>query len=163
MRFSAIQLFTTFLTLTARALATLTGPFYLTVVPEDGSDTYPVTIATVSRGAQILSSALEYDQEFTFNTTSNRIFKYDSTTLGNGPLTAGSVVLFNSPSGTDGSALEQVIIDGNTFLVKSGMEDDGIYAWASSPTTTGLAVEIDYEGPGSTNANAALMLDIVSS
>lgn len=84
-------------------------------------------------------------------------------TLGNGPITAGSVVLFNSPSGTDGSALEQVIIDGNTFLVKNGTADDGIYTWASTPTTTGLAVEIDYEGAGSTNANAALMLDIVSS
>lgn len=69
MRFSAFQILSSLLTLTSRALATcLTGPFYLTVVPEDGLDTYPVTIATVSRGAQILSSALEYDQEFTYNT-----------------------------------------------------------------------------------------------
>lgn len=72
-------------------------------------------------------------------------------------------MLFNSPSGTDGSALEQVIVDGNTFLVKSGTADDGIYAWASTPTTTGLAVEIDYEGAGTANANAALMLDAVVS
>ncbi|ROV97389.1 hypothetical protein VMCG_06864 [Cytospora schulzeri] len=163
MQFSAVQVLATLLTLATGGLATSTGPFYLTVVPGDGSDTYPVTIATVSRGAQILSSALEYDQEFTYNTTSGRIFKSDSTTLGNGPLTVGGVVLFNSPSGTDGSALEQVIIDGNTFLVKSGTADDGIYAWASSPTTTGLAVEIDYEGAASTKANSALMLDNVSS
>lgn len=68
MHFSTIQPLATLLTLITHALATTTGPFYLTVVPEDGSDTYPVTVATVSRGAQILSSALEYDQEFTFNT-----------------------------------------------------------------------------------------------
>ncbi|KUI67219.1 Vegetative incompatibility protein HET-E-1 [Cytospora mali] len=145
----------------SRALATSTGPFYLTIVPEDGSDTYPATVATVSRGAQILSSALEYDQLFTYDITSARIFENGSTTLGNGPLSVGYVVLFNSPSGTDGSALEQVIVDGNVFLVKNGTAEDGIYAWSSSPTTTGLAVQVDYEGGGSSGANAALMLDVV--
>jgi hypothetical protein len=50
------------------ALAAVTGPFYITIVPEDGSASYPSTVATVSRGAQILSSALDYEQEFTFNT-----------------------------------------------------------------------------------------------
>lgn len=100
---------------------------------------------------------------FSTHSTTGRIFKADSTTLGNGPLTTGSVVLFNSPSGTGGSALEQVIVDGNTFLVKSGAADDGIFAWASTPTTTGLPVEIDYEGAGTSKANSALMLDPVTS
>ena len=45
----------------------LSDQFYLTVVPEDGSDSYPVTIAVVSRAALILSSALEYEAQFTFN------------------------------------------------------------------------------------------------
>ncbi|KUI53326.1 Vegetative incompatibility protein HET-E-1 [Cytospora mali] len=163
MRSSAAQLFATIFTLCNSALATSTGPFYLTIVPEDGSDTYPATVATVSRGAQILSSALEYDQLFTYDITSARIFKNGSTTLGNGPLSAGSVILFNSPSGTAGSALEQVIVDGNVFLVKNGTAEDGIYAWSSSPTTTGLAVQVEYEGGGSSDANSALMLDVVLS
>lgn len=68
MRLSYTRLVAAALTLSSTALATITGPFYITIVPEDGSDTYPSTIATVSRGAQILSSALEYEQEFTYNT-----------------------------------------------------------------------------------------------
>jgi hypothetical protein len=67
MQFSTTQLLATVLTLSGAAVSQITGPFYLTVVPEDGSASYPATIATVSRGAQILSSALDYDQEFTFN------------------------------------------------------------------------------------------------
>lgn len=67
MRFSSMRLVAAALTFSSTALATITGPFYITIVPEDGSASYPATIATVSRGAQILSSALEYEQEFTFN------------------------------------------------------------------------------------------------
>lgn len=43
------------------------GPFYLTVVPADGSASYPATIAEVSRGALILSSAPSYRQQWTFD------------------------------------------------------------------------------------------------
>lgn len=68
MRFSYTRIVAAALALSSTALATITGPFYITVVPEDGSASYPSTIATVSRGAQILSSALAYEQEFTFNT-----------------------------------------------------------------------------------------------
>jgi hypothetical protein len=68
MRFSYTKLVGAALTLSSTALATIAGPFYITIVPEDGSASYPATIATVSRGAQILSSALEYEQEFIFNT-----------------------------------------------------------------------------------------------
>lgn len=45
----------------------LAEQFHLSIVPEDGSDTYPVSIAVVSRAALILSSALEYTTLFTFN------------------------------------------------------------------------------------------------
>jgi hypothetical protein len=45
----------------------LSDQFYLTVVPEDGSSSYPASIAVVSRAALILSSALEYKAQFTFN------------------------------------------------------------------------------------------------
>lgn len=67
MRFSTTYFLTAALALSSAGLAQIAGPFYLTIVPEDGSDSYPATIATVSRGAQILSSSLDYDQEFTFN------------------------------------------------------------------------------------------------
>ncbi|KAG6353762.1 hypothetical protein INS49_005240 [Diaporthe citri] len=73
----------------------LSDQFYLTVVPEDGSDSYLVLIAVVSRAALILSSALEYTAQFTFNETSGRIFEAGSTITGNGPIIAGNVVLFN--------------------------------------------------------------------
>jgi hypothetical protein len=67
MRFSAIQLLATAITFSGAAFSQISGPFYLTIIPEDGSATYPATVATVSRGAQILSSAQDYVQEFTFN------------------------------------------------------------------------------------------------
>lgn len=67
MQFSFPKTVAAALAFSSSAIATITGPFYITIVPEDGSASYPATIATVSRGAQILSSALEYEQEFTFN------------------------------------------------------------------------------------------------
>lgn len=66
MQFPATQ-FLAVLALSSSALAQITGPFFITIVQEDGSASYPATVATVSRGAQILSSALTYDQEFLFN------------------------------------------------------------------------------------------------
>lgn len=72
------------------------------------------------------------------------------------------MVLFNSPSGADGSALEQVTVDGNVYLVKNGTADDGIYAWWSTATTTGLAVQVEYEGAGSDSANSALLVGTVA-
>ncbi|KAI0131878.1 hypothetical protein BJ170DRAFT_717693 [Xylariales sp. AK1849] len=160
MRFPAAQLFVTALTLSGASLALITGPFNITIVPEDGSASYPATVATVSRGAQILSSALEYGQEFTFNTTSGRIFKADTPTNGNGLLTVDSPLLFNSATG---DALEQITVDDAVYLVKGGTTSDGIYAWWSSPTTTGLAVQVNYEGASSADANAALRVDVEAS
>lgn len=64
MRFSTIWFLTLPLALGGLALS---DQFYLTVIPEDGSNSYPVSIAVVSRAALILSSALEYNAQFTFN------------------------------------------------------------------------------------------------
>ena len=64
MRFLTTWLLTVPLALGGIALS---DQFYLTVVPEDGSNSYPVSIAVVSRAALILSSALEYKAQFTFN------------------------------------------------------------------------------------------------
>jgi hypothetical protein len=91
------------------------------------------------------------------NGSSGRIFKADTPTNGNGLLTVGQPLLFNS-AGSTGSELEQVTVDGATYLVKAGA--DGIYAWWSSPTTTGLAVQVIYEGGGSDDANAAVRIDV---
>jgi hypothetical protein len=48
------------------------GPFYLTIVPTapsgNWSDSWPTDIAVVSRGVKILSSALSYHQQYTFDT-----------------------------------------------------------------------------------------------
>lgn len=44
------------------------GSFYLTGVPADGSATYPIFTATVSRGAMSLSSATSYTDQWTYNT-----------------------------------------------------------------------------------------------
>lgn len=35
-----------------------------------------------------------------------------------------------------------------------------IYQWWSIPTTTGLAVQVNFEGAGSDDANAALRVDL---
>ena len=47
------------------------GPFYLTIVPAapngNWSDSWPTNIAVVSRGVKILSSALSYHQQYTFD------------------------------------------------------------------------------------------------
>ncbi|KAH6653244.1 hypothetical protein BKA67DRAFT_659877 [Truncatella angustata] len=157
MRFSLTNVVAAALTLSSTALATITGPFFITIVPEDGSTSYPATIATVSRGAQILSSALTYGQEFTFNTTANRLVKADETnlSLGSGALTTDSPFLFAQTSGTP---LAQFNVSGKTYIVKSGTTD--IYQWWSTPTTTGLAVQVNYEGPGAAAANAALRIDL---
>lgn len=64
MRFSTACYLTIPLALGGSALS---DQFYLTIVPEDGSNSYPVSIAVVSRAALILSSALEYTALFTFN------------------------------------------------------------------------------------------------
>ncbi|KAI7787374.1 hypothetical protein LA080_016449 [Diaporthe eres] len=137
----------------------LSDQFYLTVVPEDGSNSYPVSIAVVSRAALILSSALEYTAQFTFNETSGRIFEAGSTTTGNGPITAGNVVLFNYYTTLEGSAMDQVTVDGETYLVKEGTSADDIYVWWSKPSETGLPVGIEYRGGSSADANAALRVD----
>ncbi|KAF7536510.1 hypothetical protein G7054_g4511 [Neopestalotiopsis clavispora] len=157
MRFSAVHTLAAALTLGSTALATITGPFYITIVPEDGSASYPSTIATVSRGAQILSSALEYEQQFTFNETSGRLFKADEPTNGSGKLNVDSPFLFSQ---TTGAALSQVTVDGATYLVQANTSD--IYQWWSTPTTTGLAVQVNFEGAGSDDANAALRVDVES-
>lgn len=44
------------------------GLFYLTGVPSDGSSTYPLAPAIVSRGVQTLSSATAYTAQWTYNT-----------------------------------------------------------------------------------------------
>ncbi|CAJ2502647.1 Uu.00g100410.m01.CDS01 [Anthostomella pinea] len=157
MRFSLTNAVAAALTLFGTAAALTTGPFYITIVPEDGSAAYPATIATVSRGAQILSSALTYDTEFIFNVTADRLVKAAETNLalGSGALTVGAPLLFAQ---TTGAALAQVTISGETYLVQSGTTD--INQWWSSPTTTGLPVEVDWEGPGSDGANAALRIDL---
>lgn len=41
--------------------------FFLTGVPADGSATYPIFTATVSRGVQTLSSATSYFDQWTYN------------------------------------------------------------------------------------------------
>ncbi|KAI3396632.1 hypothetical protein diail_11887 [Diaporthe ilicicola] len=64
MHFPTARLLAMPLALSGLALA---EQFHLTIVPEDGSSTYPVSIAVVSRAALILSSALEYNSLFTFN------------------------------------------------------------------------------------------------
>lgn len=46
----------------------VTGPFYLTSVPTDGSATYPIFTAVESRGVQVLSSATSYFDQWTYNT-----------------------------------------------------------------------------------------------
>lgn len=46
----------------------VTGPFYLTGVPANGSATYPIFTALESRGVQTLSSATSYSDQWTYNT-----------------------------------------------------------------------------------------------
>ncbi|KAI1874219.1 uncharacterized protein JN550_002798 [Neoarthrinium moseri] len=159
MLLSTTRLLAAALTLSTSALAAISGPFFLTIVPEDGSAPYPATVATVSRGAQILSSALEYEQQFTFNSSSGRIFKADEPTNGNGPLNSGSVLLFNSQGGS-GSAFEQVTVKGAVYLVKKGTGAKSIHSWWSIPTTTGLPVQVEYQGVSSDDTNAAIRIDI---
>ncbi|KAI3396631.1 hypothetical protein diail_11886 [Diaporthe ilicicola] len=95
--------------------------------------------------------------------TSGRIFEAGSTTTGNGPITAGNVVLFNYYTTLDGSAMEQVTVDGEVYLVKNGTAADDIYVWWSIPTETGLPVGIEFRGGSSVDANAALRVDSLSS
>ncbi|KAI4595752.1 hypothetical protein KJ359_006743 [Pestalotiopsis sp. 9143b] len=156
MQFSFPKTVAAALAFSSSAIATITGPFYITIVPEDGSASYPATIATVSRGAQILSSALEYEQEFTFNVTSGRLYKAEETTaLGSGALNVGAPLLFAQ---TSGAALTQVTVDDAVYLVQANTSD--IYQWWSAPTTTGLAVQVNFEGVGSDDANAAIRIDV---
>lgn len=55
--------------------------------------------------------------------------------------------------------MEEVTVDGVVYLVKSGTGADGIYAWYSIPTTTGLPVQVNWEGVSSADANAAVRVD----
>lgn len=91
--------------------------------------------------------------------TSGRIFEAGSTTTGNGPITEGNVVLFNYYTTLEGSAMKQVTVDGNTYLVKEGAPTEDIYVWWSKPTETGLPVQIEYQGASSADANTALRVD----
>ena len=43
------------------------GPFYITVVPKDGTAPWPASVAVVSRGAVILSSTKDYLHTFSLN------------------------------------------------------------------------------------------------
>ncbi|CAG8948980.1 hypothetical protein HYFRA_00002108 [Hymenoscyphus fraxineus] len=159
MQFSTIRILAAALTLSATTLAQITGPFFITIVPEDGTPSYPATVATVSRGAQILSSALTYDQEFLFNVTSARLFKADEPTNGSGPMNADAPYLFNNPGGA-GSQLEQITVDGKVYLIKAGTASGGIYAWWSIPTPEGFPVNVFWEGAGTDLAIAALRIDL---
>jgi hypothetical protein len=71
----------------------------------------------------------------------------------------GQPFLFNSAGGT-GSALEQVTVDGDVYIVGAGTGAEGVYAWWSNPTTTGLAVQINWEGVGTADSIAALRVDV---
>lgn len=53
---------------TARDCEPVVGSFYLTVVPSNGSATYPIYTALESRGVQVLSSASSYFDQWTYNT-----------------------------------------------------------------------------------------------
>lgn len=102
--------------------------------------------------------AREADQApSSIHSTTGQILDANETILGTGELTEGSVVLFTTTA-TDITALEEVTVDGNVYLVVNGTADDGIYVWNSSPTTTGLPVQVNYEGAGSADANAALLV-----
>lgn len=45
----------------------LTAPFYLTAVPINGTTTYPVFTAVVSRGIPVLSTSTSYFDQWTYN------------------------------------------------------------------------------------------------
>lgn len=53
---------------TSRQCGAVDSSFYLTGVPADGSATYPIYTAIVSRGVQTLSSATSYSDQWTYNT-----------------------------------------------------------------------------------------------
>lgn len=97
------------------------------------------------------------DTDHLLYSTSGRLIKADETslTLGSGALNVGGPFLFAQ---TTGAALDQVTVDGEVYIVKAGTTD--IYQWWSIPTTTGLAVQVNYEGAGSADANAALKIDV---
>jgi hypothetical protein len=90
--------------------------------------------------------------------TSGRVFKADEPTNGSGALNVDLPLLFSQ---TSGAALEQVTVDGEVYIVKAGTTD--INQWWSIPTTSGLPVQVNYEGAGSDDVNAALRVDIETS
>lgn len=94
----------------------------------------------------------------TLYSTTGRLFKADESANGSGKLNVDSPYLFAQ---TTGDALAQVTVDGNVYLVQAGTSD--IFQWWSIPTTTGLAVQVNFEGIGSSAANAALRVDVEAS
>ncbi|KAJ4397381.1 hypothetical protein N0V93_001606 [Gnomoniopsis smithogilvyi] len=138
----------------------VTGPFYLTGVPANGSATYPIYTALESRGVQTLSSATSYSDQWTYNTTDNRIY-IAGTTIGNAAQQTGAAVIFGTqwadfgfPYGDDGlfSLVTDEVCD--TYLVVTG--SDSVYGWWGQPTDDGPISMIWYGSDG--GANAAVRL-----
>lgn len=68
-------------------------------------------------------------------------------------------MLFNYYTTLDGSAMRQITVDGEKYLVKEGSSTEDIYVWWSKPSETGLPVGIEYRGDSSADANAAIRVD----
>ncbi|KAI9147493.1 hypothetical protein HJFPF1_12519 [Paramyrothecium foliicola] len=132
----------------------ITGPFYITIVPADGSAPYPGDVQTVSRGTDILSSALSYHHQFNFDLTTKRLTPSHLPGKPNWNITPGQTLVFGLEGG---NKLEQVIKNCAIYLVKEGTAADGVNVWWSVPSP-GWAVGVEWQGKGSDRANAALRI-----
>ncbi|RYP44298.1 hypothetical protein DL768_009227 [Monosporascus sp. mg162] len=132
----------------------ITGPFYITIVPADGSAAYPGDVQTVSRGVDILSSAFSYRHQFTFNRTTKQIAPTHLPNQPNWILSPGQTLVFGFDGG---DKLEQVVKNCALYLVKEGTAADGVNTWWSIPST-GFATGVEWQGKGSSRANAALRI-----
>lgn len=153
-------------------LVPTTGPFYITVEPADGSASYPTDVQTVSRAVDILSSATSYHHQFTFDVlvssvslplivltfcrTTKRVTPTHLPSSPSWSISPGQVFVFGLAGGVQ-VELEQVVKNCKIYLVKAGTGVSGINGWWSTPST-GFAVGIQWEGAGSSEANAALRL-----
>ncbi|KAL6852641.1 hypothetical protein ACO1O0_007189 [Amphichorda felina] len=143
----------------ASAQEPITEPFFLTFVSKNGTE-YPATIGEASRGIKILSAWTEYNQKFAYDVETRRLSASDHPEWGpNVGIGASSPVLFTYEVEED-AWLEQITLDGATYIVEAGAGENGPLGWNAPPAQGGMFNNVYWTGVGYMEANVALRIDI---
>ncbi|CAH0021290.1 unnamed protein product [Clonostachys rhizophaga] len=141
------------------------GPFALTIVIKDSTETYATNIEYASRGVPDLNPTTTSNQTFTWNVDESRVIMGGKSFYKSGKISKGSVFFFWSEGSMpdDGEwLLEQTVSDCAVYLVKEGStKEEGVFQWQSTPPQSSLS-PISWLGSVA-EANAAIRVDVTKS